>query len=470
MRLRVTLLAAGLFAVTLGVAAFVLLRALEDDLVDDVRSDDIAALRAQAAQVTSQGVPAGAIPVPTQGGEAFELPVTGRHAAHRACSRATGDVVTGTPERRGTRPPGYDVAYAGSVPMAQTSVLGISGDVADYTVVDGRRRRVHAGDRSPLDSVRETIATTKRLLWIAGPALVALVAGLAWLLAGRALRPVHAVTSRVAAIGSRSLHERVPVPASGDEIAELASTMNGMLARLETASTTNRRLVSDASHELRTPVAVMRAELEVARRSATRRLGRDRATCCWPSSTACRASSTTSCCWRAATSGRCATTSFSIADVARDIGARARRVPVDVTVGDDVDPVVGDRAAVGRAVDHLVANAARHAAIGGARRGGRPTDGDDVVIVVDDDGPGIPAAKRGDVVRRFVRLDEGRARDGGGAGLGLAVTSDVATAHGGRLEIGDAPLGGARLTLGPAAGRPGTRPVSVIRPDRAGSH
>jgi len=69
------------------------------------------------------------------------------------------------------------------------------------------------------------------------------------------------------------------------------------------------------------------------------------------------------------------------------------------------------------------------------------------VIVVDDDGPGIAPAKRADVVRRFVRLDDGRARDGGGAGLGLAVTSDVATAHGGRLEIGDAPLGGARLTL-----------------------
>ena len=68
-------------------------------------------------------------------------------------------------------------------------------------------------------------------------------------------------------------------------------------------------------------------------------------------------------------------------------------------------------------------------------------------VHVDDDGPGIPVADAGDVVQRFVRLDEGRARDGGGAGLGLAVASDVAAAHGGRLEIGDSPLGGARLTL-----------------------
>jgi signal transduction histidine kinase len=93
-----------------------------------------------------------------------------------------------------------------------------------------------------------------------------LVALLAWVLAGRALRPVHALTSRVSAIGSHSLHERVPVPASRDEIADLATTMNDMLGRLEASSSTSRRLVSDASHELRTPVTVMRTELEVASR------------------------------------------------------------------------------------------------------------------------------------------------------------------------------------------------------------
>ena len=100
-----------------------------------------------------------------------------------------------------------------------------------------------------------------------------------------------------------------------------------------------------------------------------------------------------------------------------------------------------------------MANAARHAAsavrievAADGRRGRRSC--------VDDDGPGIPVAKRDDVVRRFVRLDEGRARDGGGAGLGLAVTADVAAAHGGRLEIGDAPLGGARRSSAACRARP----------------
>ena len=337
-----------------------------------------------------------------------------------------------------------DVVYSGGIPVANQSVLGITGDLNDYNVSSLSAGEYTLATASPLDSVRQTVATTRRLLWIVGPALVALVAGLAWLLAGRALRPVHAVTSRVAAIGSRSLHERVPVPSSRDEIAELASTMNGMLGRLETASTTNRRLVSDASHELRTPIAVMRAELDVARRSKhpdwavtgevfdgeLERLqglvddllllarGDEQALARNP---------------------------FSIADTVRDVGARTRRVPVDVSVGADVDPLVGDAGAVGRALDHLVSNAARHAST--AVRVAVAGDAEVVRVDVDDDGPGIPRARRADVVKRFVRLDEGRARDGGGAGLGLAVTSDVAAAHGGRLDIGESPIGGARLTL-----------------------
>ena len=99
----------------------------------------------------------------------------------------------------------------------------------------------------------------------------------------------------------------------------------------------------------------------------------------------------------------------------------------------------------GRAVDHLVANAARHATSRVLVDVG--ADACEVTVRVDDDGPGIPVDQHDEVVRRFVRLDEGRARDGGGAGLGLAVTADVAAAHAGRLEIGDSPLGGARLSL-----------------------
>ena len=120
-------------------------------------------------------------------------------------------------------------------------------------------------------------------------------------------------------------------------------------------------------------------------------------------------------------------------------------MPVDVDVASDVvPPVAGDEAALRRAVDHVVTNAARHA--DGRVRVIVSSGAGEVTVDVDDDGPGIPPAHRDVVVRRFVRLDEGRDRDAGGAGLGLAVSREVAMGHGGRLVIGDAPLGGARVS------------------------
>ena len=446
-RLRVTVLAAGAFAVVLALAAFILLRVLEDALVDDVRSANEDALEVQAARlVASGGVPDGSEMVLTSAGPAYALPPTGQR-----------EVVAFTPGESTTITESSlpsDIMFERTLPSASAEVLGVvAGRADDFSVSSLRIGGVVLATATSLDNVRDTIDTTGRLLWVLGPALVALVAGLAWLLAGRALRPVHAVTSRVASIGSRSLHERVPVPGSGDEIAELATTMNDMLGRLEAASTTNRRLVSDASHELRTPVTVMRTELEVARREP----GND---------------------WAGTSDVLLAElerlqgliddllllargdergfdrTPFSVADVARDVAARPRRVPVEVA-GDDVVPseVIGDEQAVRRAVDHVVGNAARHAT--SIARVTIRRDGDTVALDVDDDGPGIPADRRDDVVRRFVRLDEGRVRDGGGAGLGLAVAADVVGAHGGRLLIDESPLGGARVTLTLANARAG---------------
>ncbi|MET0147335.1 MAG: ATP-binding protein [Ilumatobacteraceae bacterium] len=443
-RLRVTLLAAGLFALTLAVASWGLLRALERTLVDDLRSEDQATLRAQALQVFTRGIPSGATPLAAESGAAFELP--GQTGARRVIVMApSGDVLTSPGlEQRFDTIGGNEIVYSGTVPMASAEVLGIAGDPAAFDVSSLRVGDVTFATASPLDAVFDTIAATRRLLWMIGPGLVALVAGLAWLLAGRALRPVHAVTSQVAAIGSHSLHERVPVPASDDEIAALARTMNGMLGRLETASATNRRLVSDASHELRTPIAVMRTELEVARRAREPDWATtsdvmldelDRLQCLVDDLLLLARSDERAFVHQP----------FSIADVVRDVGARPRRVPLDVAVAADADPVVGDADAVRRAVDHVVANAARHAR--SRVEVCVESDATTVTVHVDDDGPGIPVARRGDVLRRFVRLDEGRSRDGGGAGLGLAVTSDVAAAHAGRLDIGDSRLGGARLSL-----------------------
>lgn len=443
-RVRVTLLAAGAFAIVLIVAALTLLHALERVLIDDLRSADREALERQAVTVATEGVPVGADVVTSAIGEVVNLDLVNGHPIVMV---VPSDVADDSAMSDGTEGPTDEWAstdFVETLPVASAQQLGIVGPPEQYAVTSMAYGGFTLATASPLEGVRETIATTRNLLWLLGPALVALVAGIAWFLAGRALRPVHAVTSHVAAIGSNSLHERVPVPSSSDEIAELARTMNDMLGRLEVATTSSRRLVSDASHELRTPVTVMRTELEIAGR-------------------------TTDPDW-AATSGvllgeltrlqelvddllllargderAFAKADVSIGDVAHEVAARRRRVPVEVRLDEGDHVVQGDETALRRAIDHVVSNAARHADARVIVEVG--SDHDTVSVHVDDDGAGIPSSDRDKVVRRFVRLDASRGRAGGGAGLGLAVTSDVVAAHGGRVVIGDAPIGGARFAL-----------------------
>jgi signal transduction histidine kinase len=439
-RMRVTVLAASAFAITLVVAAVMLLRALEGALVDDVRVEARRAVADEARRLLAEGIPGDAVIVavgdvpaarfPGPGGRSFlvALPV-GADPGEYFTGRAQGAYTEGLV-------PVGSAAIAGS--------LGFPESSDDFVFAAQSVRGALLSTVYPLDDVRATIERTRQLLWIVGPTLVALVAGLAWLLAGRALRPVRQMTARVAAIESSSLHERVPEPSSADEIAELANTMNEMLARLQRSTEASRRLVADASHELRTPVAVMRTELEVAKRdhgtdwSATSDVVLDELD---------RLQSLIDDLLLLARGDEraLARDEVVLGDIIASSAARRRRVPVEVSLDDRV-VVSGDAAALGRTVDHLIANAARAAANRVVVTIEHAGDGA-VAVHVDDDGAGIPVARRDEVVRRFVRLDEGRSRDEGGAGLGLAVASDVAAGHGGRLEIGDAPLGGARVSI-----------------------
>lgn len=136
----------------------------------------------------------------------------------------------------------------------------------------------------------------------------------------------------------------------------------------------------------------------------------------------------------------------SAADIARDVAGRRRRVPVHVHHDLDADYLIhGDETALTRALDHLVTNATRHARRHVDVRLSRTTV--HVRLDIDDDGPGVPYADRTRVLQRFVRLDEARTRDAGGAGLGLTVAHDVITTHHGTLDITDSPNGGARVTV-----------------------
>jgi signal transduction histidine kinase len=442
-RLRVSLLAAGVFAVALIVGAVVLLRSLERVLVDDARAAARVALARQAEALRSDGIPAAA----SSSVEEMNGVVTMEFGA------GARTFVIAVPE--GVDPADYLIAGSADSPamVSQAVVADRLGlpSTADFLFDAQPVGGALLSTVSPLDDVQATIDRTRQALWVVVPGLVVLVGGMSWLLAGRALRPVRLMTARVASIESRSLHERVPEPQSGDEVAELARTMNQMLGRLERASETSRRLVSDASHELRTPVAVMRTELEVAQRDADADwsatsdvlLGElDRLQLLIDDLLLLARGDEMS----------LARNDVDLDAVVDEVTSRRRRVPVTRAPGEAVI-VRGDERALGRAFDHLVANAARAATTRVAvsiERNGEPN----VAIHVDDDGPGVPPDQRANVVRRFVRLDEARSRDEGGAGLGLAVASDVAAAHGGRLAIDDSPLGGARVTI--------TLPASIV--------
>lgn len=315
---------------------------------------------------------------------------------------------------------------------------------ADAEIGDGRVDVVVARE---LDGVREATATVAILLAILLPVLVAAIAVTVWVVVGRALRPVERIRRDVDAIGSTRLDRRVDVPPTDDEVAELARTMNRMLERLDEAQRAQRRFLSDASHELRSPIASLAQHAQLAQRhpGAT-----DLPTLAGVVD---------------AESGRLTDLVDSMLALARAEEGGTEREEVDLddilvgesarlralttltidTSGIGAVRTIADRAALQRAIRNLADNARRHArstiSLSASVRGSV------AVVAVDDDGPGIPVSERERVLERFHRLDEARSRDAGGAGLGLAIVAATATAHGGDVRVLESPLGGARLEL-----------------------
>ncbi|MEW9548375.1 ATP-binding protein [Nonomuraea sp. NPDC050783] len=285
--------------------------------------------------------------------------------------------------------------------------------------------------RVSLDGVQRALRTLYQTLLPGVPALLAVVAGMTWLSVGRALGPVAAIRAKVADITARDLHQRVPVPRSKDEIAALATTVNATLDRLETAVERHKRFVADAAHELRSPIATLRARLELAESSkltkeALADVGRLQSLAADLLMLA-----------KLDAGEPLRTAELDLGQVAAEAALRARRRP-EVRVELDVEPDVvmqGSSAHLYRLVTNLADNAVRHAA-STVRVRVAAEDGH-AVLEVSDDGPGIPPDQREAVFGRFTRLDEARARDAGGAGLGLPIARDIAHLHDGSLVYDD---------------------------------
>lgn len=299
----------------------------------------------------------------------------------------------------------------------------------------------------PLEQVEEAVNTTTTLLQIGIPLVLVLIFIVVWIVTGRALKPVENLRRQVDAIHADDLSARVD--AGDDELGALAGTMNQMLARLEQAQTTQRRFVSDASHELRSPLATMRQHAELAQR--------------YPQATSLETLSDT-----VQAEGermqqlvegllllakldegqRYSDDAIDLDDLLFAEASRLRRATTLAIDSSQVQPARfhGNAQLLGRVIRNLSENAARHAT-SRIRLSLFKNEAGWLLLEIEDDGAGVPVAQREVIFERFARLDESRNRDLGGSGLGLAIVQQIAMSYTGKVWVEDSELGGAKFVL-----------------------
>jgi heavy metal sensor kinase len=354
------------------------------------------------------------------------------------------------------------------VPAAALAAA-LRGEPRTFTVALGRppqryRASVAAVERQgepravvvaeSLGEAEASVGHLLALLLLAGPAALAATALVGWWLARKALRPVERMISQAQAIEVDRLHERIAVPQAADELAELALTLNAMLDRLERGLRENRRLVGDASHEFRTPLAVMRTELDVSLRgdplptaarevleSAREEVDRMSRTVdnLLPLAQVDEG--------RLVLVRRRVDLRDAVAAAVGPLRGLAARKGISLDAGGEPAPALGDPERLRQAVANLVENAIKFSPAGASVTVRAWREGDEVGVTVADDGPGIPEDARPHVFDRFYRVDRARGRDAGGSGLGLAIVREMALAHGGRVWLESEEGRGSRFTI-----------------------
>ena len=434
---RVRLTAAFAIAMVLvlvGAASFVYLR-LKSDLDESVN----AGLDARATAVLVAGSPSAGASGDAEEGFAQLLTADGRVLGSSGGTRA-GRALTPDELRRAAA--GEEVRVEGRVP-------GIEGTARVLARGGGDARIAVVGQS--LQDRDETLANLVASFAIGGPVAVLLASLLGYGLAAAGLRPVEAMRRRAQDVSLASSADRLPLPAAHDEIRRLGETLNEMLDRLRRSFERERRFVADASHELRTPVAVIKAELEAALRAG----GHD------PQVREALVASLEECDHLAQMADDLLTVARTsegelpvrpeelrlrelldgiAARFADRAGERGRSIAVDA--GDERS-VYADAMRLRQALGNLVDNALRYGRGEVVLRACRAGGG--LELEVSDEGDGFAADFAGRAFERFARGEPSRKRDG--TGLGLAIVRTIAEAHGGRAEVRPGPGGTVRIWL-----------------------
>jgi signal transduction histidine kinase len=410
-----------------GLAFFGALTYSVDRTLDD---EALASAQEVAAMVNQDRVPS---PIPVSGAQVVQVV--------DAQQRVVGGSVTADRLTPLLRPNELATALAGEAVVVAGVRVGTSEPLRVRAIPAGSANTpVNVIIGLPIGDVLATRTALRNALLITFPLLLAVLAAIAWRVIGRTLKPVEQLRagaeqiSRTGRIRGAARGERLPVPTAADEIRALAVTLNEMLDRLADAQERQRWFVADAAHELRSPLANIRAQVEVAER-----LGEGGTLPADLMADVKRLSGlvedllllarvdadTRPAAQLSAVDARVLVTEVTSAYA----GAR---VPVTLVAKERIMIMV-DPDELHRAIGNVIDNAVRHACT--RVTVAATADQDQAVISVSDDGPGIPLEHRERVFERFTRLDDARGRNSGGAGLGLAIVRDLLTRAGGTVAI-----------------------------------
>jgi len=440
---RITIVVTVVFALVMVLGGWFILNRAESAWIDDIEARDLAELEMLAADLQAFEIIGDGVVLPVGvDGTSFTL----MDSSGALIGATPVDVFSGGVIVEGVLPEGAVPDVVIDRMMAGDPSVAMLGDVTTVTLdVSLDQGVVTLAAMSSLQPVEAGVDALRDILWLLVPLLALGVGATTWFVTGRAFQPVAAITAQVERIADGRLDERVPVPDTGDEVAHLASTMNTMLDRLRSSRRRQQEFVSDASHELRNPVATSKVKLEVAlahpddvdwEETATvvleeqERLGRMVDDLLLLA--------------RIDEGQALDRQEVDLDDIVFIESGRSLGVIVDVT-GVRPTRIQGDQRQLTQLVRNLIDNAARHAntRIFITLR----EAGERALLSVEDDGRGIASQDRERVFERFVRLEDARTRDEGGAGLGLALVAAVAQAHGGGVVAGQAKAGGARFEI-----------------------